>query len=174
MKKAFSILIACMVLNTLPALAQNSTVYKAGNLFYVSLPDYLHKTRGLNSSATIQYKNVVKEVYGFIIEDTKEDLAMDEIQFSSMNEFFQDFINGFVKDKEKLKGLKPRYEKRGDISFAECELMLEATESMPSIYYLIGVVETKSCYYKVLSWTKSENKDRFSEDFQKILYSVKD
>lgn len=117
---------------------------------------------------------MVKEVYGFIIEDTKENLVMDEIHFSSLDEFFQDFINGFVKDKEKLKELKPGYEKSGDLSFAACEYTSEATESMPAIYYLLGMVETKTCYYKVLSWTIAENKEKFSADFKKILYSIKD
>jgi hypothetical protein len=39
---------------------------------------------------------------------------------------------------------------------------------------LVGVVETKTAYYKVLSWAVAENKDKFKADFQKILYSLKD
>jgi len=33
------------------------------------------------------------------------------------------------------------------------------------------VVETKSAFYKVLSWSALENKDKFKTDFQKI-YTV--
>ena len=47
---------------------------KAGHIFYVSLPDYMSKTIGLNTSATIQFKNTIKDVAGFIIEDNKEEL----------------------------------------------------------------------------------------------------
>jgi hypothetical protein len=36
----------------------------------------MNKTLGLNSAADIQYKSVVKDVYGFVIYDTKEDLAL--------------------------------------------------------------------------------------------------
>jgi hypothetical protein len=39
---------------------------------------------------------------------------------------------------------------------------------------LVGIVETKTAYYKVLSWAAAENKDKFKADFQKILYSLKD
>jgi hypothetical protein len=56
----------------------------------------------------------------------------------------------------------------------ECDASYYDEEIKAEIYYLAGVVETKSAYYKVISWSSVENKDKFKPDFQKILYSIKD
>ena len=60
--------------------------YTVGN-FTVNLPDYMSKTGGINNAATIQYQSVVKDVYGFVILDTKEELSLVEMNFGSVNEF---------------------------------------------------------------------------------------
>lgn len=167
--------IASLLITSLAANAQSTMkTQKAGNTFYISVPDYLNKTRGLNSSATVQYKSILKEVYNIVIEDPKETLAMEGIKFSSINEFYEEFVKGFVKDTEKLASLNPKYQTKDGISFAECEVTLQGGDSIPAIYYMIGMVETKNCFYKVISWTLPENKEKYRDDFQRILYSVKD
>lgn len=148
--------------------------YKAGHSFKISLPDYMSKTSGLNSSSAIQYKNVVKDVYGFVISDTKEDLALVEMKFSSINEFYDNFIVSFLKDEEKRIIAEPKLSKKNDINFLEVDVSYYDKEAKVEIYYLIGIVETKTAFYKVLSWSTLENKDKFKSDFQKILYSLKD
>ncbi len=147
---------------------------KVGHLFYVSLPDYMSRTVGLNDASVYQYKSVVKDVYGFIIEDNKEELALAELKYASINEFFEDFIKDFLKDEDQRKISSAKYQKKVDISFAECDASYYDKDAKMEIYYLAGVVETKSSYYKVISWSSGENKDKFKVDFQKILYSFRD
>ncbi|MCC8408387.1 hypothetical protein LJ707_05560 [Mucilaginibacter sp. UR6-1] len=148
--------------------------YKAGHTFSISLPDYMSKTIGLNSDATIQYKSKIKDVYGFVIVDSKEDLALAEMNFSSLKEFYENFIAKFLKDEEKRVVSAPVYKKVGDINFVETDVTYYDKEAEAEIYYLAGVVETKAAFYKVMSWATKENKDTFKADFQKILYSLKD
>ena len=124
MKKLIAICTTTLLLITSAAMAQAPLKeYKAGHVFYVSLPEYMSKTTGINSSSTIQYKSVVKDVYGFIIEDSKEELKLAEINFSSINEFYEDFIGDFLKDEDNRKVSVPVYQKKGDISFAEADLV---------------------------------------------------
>ena len=53
------------VINTQEVKAQSKmNKFIAGHKFEIQLPDYLIKTGGLNNSASIQFKNTVKEVYG--------------------------------------------------------------------------------------------------------------
>ncbi len=176
MKKTNSIITTCLILFISTAiLAQtNLKEYKAGHSFNISLPDYMSKTMGLNSASTIQYKNVVKDVYGFVILDTKEDLALVEMNYGSAIEFYEDFIKDFLKDEEKRKVSKPQSQKKGEINFVESDISYYDKEAKTEIYYLVGIVETKTAFYKVLSWATLENKDKFKSDFQKILYSLKD
>jgi len=175
MKKTFAIFTMTLVLMTTGAFAQTELKqYRAGHSFDIGLPDYMSKTVGLNSASAIEYKNTVKDVYGFIIFDTKEDLALVDMEFSSINEFYENFINGFLKDEKKRKVSKLQSQKKGEINFVECDVTYYDKDAKTEIYYLVGIVETKTAYYKVLSWVVAENKDKFKADFQKILYSLKD
>jgi hypothetical protein len=134
----------------------------------------MSKTSGLNNNSAIQFKSVVKDVYGFIIFDTKEDLDLVEMKYTSTNEFFDYFINNFLKEEENRQVSEPKSQKKGDINFIECDVTYFDKDAKIDIYYLVGIVETKNAYYQVLSWAAAENKDKFKADFQKILYSVKD
>jgi hypothetical protein len=76
MKKTFAIFTMTLVLMTTTLFAQTELKqHKAGHSFEIGLPAYMSRTIGLNSSSAIEYKNRVKDVYGFVIFDTKEDLA---------------------------------------------------------------------------------------------------
>lgn len=148
--------------------------YKAGHIFDISLPDYMNKTAGLNTSAAIQYKSEVKEVYGCVIYDTKEELGYIELNYTSVDDFYNDFMKDFLTDEEKKSISKPVSKKIGDINFIETDASYFDKEANMEIYYLVGIVETKKAFYKVMSWTSKDKKDTFKADFQKILYSLKD
>jgi predicted lysophospholipase L1 biosynthesis ABC-type transport system permease subunit len=79
----------------------NMKELKVGHEFFVSLPDYMIKTSGLNSSSAVQFKSEVKDVYGFIIEDNKEEMALVDIVYTSIGEFYEDFIKDFLLDEKK-------------------------------------------------------------------------
>lgn len=175
MKRIIAILSLILVLTTSNLFAQtNLKEYKVGHVVSVSLPDYMSRTVDVNNSSIIQYKSTVKDVYGFIIEDNKEELALAEINYSSINEFCEDFAKDFLKDEKKRTFTYPEYQKKGDINFAEYDATYYDKEAKAEIYYLVGIVETKTSYYKVLSYISKENKDKFKADFQSILYSLKD
>jgi hypothetical protein len=175
MKRIVANLVLILIATTSSIFAQtNLKEYKVGYVISVSLPDYMSKTIGLNSSSILQYKSTVKDVYGFIIEDNKEELAIAEMNYSSINEFCEDFAKDFLKDEKKKTFSYPEYQKKGDINFAEFDASYYDKEAKTEIYYLVGIVETKTCFYKVLSYTSKANKDKFKADFQSILYSLKD
>jgi hypothetical protein len=148
--------------------------YKAGHTFNISIPDYMAKTADLNSSAAIQYKNEVKDIYGIVIFDTKEELGLLDMNYTSISDFYEDFIKDFLKDEEKRTVSKSKSTKKGDMNFIESDASYYDKEINNSIYYFVGIVETKTAYYKVLSWSSLENKDKYKADFQKILYSIKE
>lgn len=147
---------------------------KVGHVFYISIPDYMSKTTGLNTSASIQFKSVVKDVYGFIIEDSKEDLKLAETNFSSINEYYDFFIKDFLKDEDKRSISTPNSFKKGQNNYLEIDASYFDKDAKIDIYYYVCVVETKDSYYKVLCWSSLENKDKFKADFQKIAYSLRD
>jgi hypothetical protein len=174
MKKFIAFATNCLLLLTFVSFGQSSSkTYKTGHVFSITLPDYMSRTVGLNSSANFQYKSEVKDVYGFVIVDDKEELKLAELNFASVTEFNEDFMKSFLADVEKKNIGTPVIKKIGENSFLECDVTYFDKESEGEIYYLVGVVETKSAFYKILSWSLAENKDKFKSDFQKILYSLK-
>ncbi|MEI6020854.1 MAG: hypothetical protein WCR21_06970 [Bacteroidota bacterium] len=175
MKTRLTLFISCLLILQANVNAQSNLIpYKAGHIFDISLPEYMSKTFGLNNAATIQYKSVVKDVYGFVILDTKEELKLAEMTFVSINDFYDNFIKDFLKDEKKRRISRVQYQKIEEVNFAESDASYYDNEAKTEIYYLVGIVETKNAFYKVLSWASIENKDKFKADFQKILYSIKD
>lgn len=175
MKQLIVILTIALTTLTINTFAQtNQKEYKIGHVVTINLPDYMSKSIGINNSSIIQYKNTVKDVYGFIIEDNKEELAMADINYSSINEFCEDFAKDFLKDEKKKTFSYPDYKSIDDTNFAEFDATYYDKDAKAEIYYLVGIVETKTSFYKVLSYTSKENKDKFKADFQSIIYSLKD
>ena len=174
MKKTFALIASLVLLTTITFAQTEFKQYKAGHTFDISLPSYMSKTGGINNAATIQYQSVVKDVYGFVILDTKEELSLIEMNFGSVNEFYEDFIKDFLKDEKKRKISKPIAQTKGNINFIEVDASYYDKDAKTEIFYLVGIVETSKAYYKVLSWSTVENKDKFKADFQQIMYSIKD
>jgi len=175
MKRIIVSLSLILTLSTTSISAQTTLKeYKVGHILNVSLPEYMSRTMGINSSAMFQFKNTVKDVYGFIIEDSKEELALVDMNYSSINEFCEDFAKDFLKDEEKRNLSTPEFQKKGEIHFAEFEASYYDKDEKTEIYYFVGIVETKTSFYKVISFTGIENKDKFKADFKKIVYSLND
>ena len=173
MKKIF-IVAAILICNHLAFAQNNLKEYKAGHVFYLSLPEYMTKTTGLNSAATIQFKSTVKDVYGFVIEDSKEDLKIIEMFFPNVKDFYDDFIKDFLKDEKKRNVGEPIATKKGSINFVENDISYYSKESKTEIYYFVGLAESETTFYKVLCYCTLENKEKMKSDFQQILYSLKD
>jgi len=175
MKRTIAILTTTLILITSTTFAQTTMKeYKAGHVFYVSLPDYMSKTTGLNDAAVIQYKNTVKDIAGFIIEDNKEEMELANLKYSSINEFYDNFIKDFLIKEKKRNISQPVYQTIGDNKFVECDATCYSKDSKMDIYYFIGIVETKDAFYKVFCYGGFESKDKYKADFQKLLYSLKD
>jgi hypothetical protein len=96
------------------------------------------------------------------------------MNYSSIKEFYEDFIKGFIDGEEQVKQSPPTSLKKGDINLIEADVSYFDKNAKEEIYYLVGIVETKKAYYKVLSYCSLSNKAKFKEDFKKILYSLKD
>jgi len=173
MKKIITFLIIALTSTAISAQTKMKE-YKAGHTFDISIPDYMNKTVGLNEDSAIEYQSEVKELYGFVIYDLKEDLKLVELNFNSAKEFYDGFMKDFLKETEKKTISNPVSKTVNGINFIEADVDAFDKEANMEIYYLIGVVETKKAFYKILSWSSKENKDKFKGDFQKILYSIKD
>lgn len=172
--KHFNSLILTAALITATSAQAQMKAYKAGHVFDISIPEYMVKTTGLNSAATFQFKNSVKDIAGFVIEDSKEDLQVAQITYTSAQEFYDDFIKDFLLEEEQRKISKAESKTIGDTKFIEADASYYDKDVKSVIYYFIGIVETKTTFYKVLCYGGEDSKEKYKADFEKIMLSIKD
>ena len=120
--------------------------------FTVSLPFYMSKTGGLNPDASIQFRNMVKDVSGYVVKEEKSVKLFDDPANQEISQFYDQFVKDFLTT---------------DFSYLDDETMIY-------YFHLIGIVETKNAFYKVVCSSSLDDKKLFKSDFQKIVYSIKD
>lgn len=147
---------------------------KVGHVFSITVPDYMTRTIGINDASSVQFKNEVKEVYTFVIEDSKADLELVDMKFSSAMEFYEDFIKDFLKSaKDRVVGSPKTFEQDG-VSFVQSEITYYDKDVKGKIYYHITIAETKGYYYKILSYTSESNKVKLKDDLAKLGTTIRD
>jgi hypothetical protein len=166
---ALNLLLLSLVIKAQTALKE----YKAGHTFGISAPAYMTKTTGLNKASTIEFKNLAKDVYTFVIVDTKEELRLLDLTYT-LDEYYDEFTSTFLKNEVSKELSKPIASKKGNTNFIEVEATVFDADIKTKIYYLAGIVETKKSYYRVVSWTTFANKDKYKTDFKNTLFSLID
>jgi hypothetical protein len=173
--KKIPFLIATILLVGMTVCAQTTMKeYKAGHVFFVNLPDYMTKTTNLNDAASIQFINNVKDIAGYIIFDTKEELELVNMKFSNATEFYETFIKDFLVKQKNRKVSEPQIKSMNGNNYVESDVTYLDKESKMEIYFYIGIVETKNSFYKLLCYGGIDSKEKYRSDFQAILYSLKE
>lgn len=142
--------------------------------FTVSLPYYMSKTGGLNNEAAIQFRNMVKDVSGYIVKEEKAVKEIDNAANPDINQFYDQFLKEFLIDKKERKIVAAKESTNGEAKFISTDLTYLDDETMIYYYYFVGIVETKNAFYKVICSSTLDTKNLFKSDFQKIFYSLKD
>ncbi|MFA6570078.1 MAG: hypothetical protein WCT77_02460 [Bacteroidota bacterium] len=173
MKYLLTIIASILFISSIDAQSQTKFItQKVGHVYYLNLPDYMIKTKDLNDAASLQYKNVIKEAYVIVIEDSKEELETLGVKFTNPMDFYKDFIQSFMQKINNPIAKDPYKLKVNGNSAVQGELT--ASIENEDIFYLITVVETKTHFYKIMCWTTLDNKKVHLEDFKKIASSLKD
>lgn len=161
---------ALVGMNTLKA--QNFSTKQGGHCYTMSIPDYLTKTFELNDVASLQYQNTLKEAYVIVIHDTKEELEQAGMKFVNAKDFLDNFTKDYLKDVENRKLGDATEFVSNNNGHAQVELSWKDEDN--EFFMLITVVETKIAFYKILTWTLLENKDKLKADFIEMAKSLKD
>lgn len=145
---------------------------KGGHCYTLDIPNYMTKTFELNDAASLQYQNTAKEAYIIAIEDSKEELESLGLKFVSAKDFLESFVEEYQADASE-RTLSPIKESASlGNTIAQTELTWENDGS--SFFMLVTAVESKSHFYKILTWTIGANKDLLLKDFIAVSKSLKD
>lgn len=171
--KLFTLAILFFFTVNIQAQSKFSTI-KAGHVYSISIPDYMIKMVDLNDVATYQFGSEVKNGFGFVVEDSKEELLMYELKYENVTEFYDEFIKDFLVDLPKRKVSSPKTFNNDGVNYLQSEASYYDDEAKDTYHYFITIVETKTHFYKVVCWTNAENKDKLKDDLYKIGSSVKE
>lgn len=162
---------------SLPFLAeaqQSFTENRLGHIFYLSVPDYMSPTLGLNDHACAQYQCLEKDLFTFVIEEAKDQLDLVDLHFNSLEEFYNYFEERFLQGTRDRKVEKPVAYQVGNVNFIQTEATYFDPEIKETIYYLVTIAETKTHYYQILSYTPVSNQEMLKPDMIRIANSIHD
>lgn len=160
-----------LVIVTFNSFSQNLSAKNGGNCYTLDLPNYMVKTFDLNDVATLQYKNVLKEAYTVVIEDSKEELTSLAMIFQNPKEFLENFINDYRATSNRILSEIVEFESNGH-PHAQVEMTWNDEDG--DFFMLITSVETEGHFYKILCWTFLEYKDVLKNDYLLISKSLKE
>lgn len=162
----------CFIVFIHTAQAQQFATQKGGHCYTLDVPNYLKKTFSLNDVASLQYMNEDKVAFCVVIDDNKEHLAEVEMNFTGVKNFLENFLEDYNTEAADRKVGSITEFTANNNKHAQTELTW--TEEGDKFYLLVTAVETKTHYYKILTWTIAANKDELKNDFIKIAKSLKD
>lgn len=168
----FAYLLAILMFIAVSVFASPFSTQKGGHCYTVDIPDYMASTFDLNDVATLQYQNVNKEAYTIVIEDNKTQLENLGVKFVNPTDFLNQFVESYMADAldRSVSTATEFIENNNKHSQLELKWTLEGSK----FFMLITVVETKTHFYKILSWSLEANKQQQYDDFIKISRSLKD
>mgnify|MGYP003123999896 CR=1 FL=1 len=167
------LILSILILTTsIQAYSQKFTTKKGGHSYTLDVPNYMTKTYDLNDAATLEYKNSLKEAYLIVIPDSKDELKASGSTFIDTKDFLSYFIKDYQIEAERrtITDIATFKSNKNPHSQVEMNFGIDNND----FFMLITIVETKTHFYKILSWTLLEYKDKFREDYLKISKSLKD
>ena len=152
-----------------------------GGKFTIELPSNLSETKDLNQDAVLQYQNIFSEFYAIVIEDDYESIITnypdlfdenEKLNENSLTEYVKivmyNYLGRFPSPKEiNFKPINLNGQKAITTSFTK-----EVNEHKIIMKFLI--VQGKSNFYQVATWTLDKNKKTLDNKMNKILNSFKE
>ena len=147
---------------------------KTGHTVSFSVPDYMSRTTGVNDASFLQFKSIPKDVYTYMIEDSKAELDLVEMKFTSVMDFYEFFIKDFLISEKKRKVSAPVSLTKDGVNYIQSELTYFDKDSKFEIYYNITIAETAGYFYQILSFTSEENSINVKADLTALGSSLKE
>jgi hypothetical protein len=148
------------------------TQQKGGHCYTLDIPDYMVKTFELNDVASSQFMNSGKEAYAIVIEDSKELLQSRGLKFVNAKDFLESFLKSYNKDAEQRTESKITESIANGNNIAQAEVTWK--DEKATYFMITTAVESKTHFYKVMTWTTGANKGLLKADLLAISRSLKD
>lgn len=168
-----------MVSNVL--FSQEFKQVKVGQTFNLSYPSSYSKVFNLNESASIQLSNIVQDKYLIVIQEEKEALKSLQVNFANIDEaaeFYSKNIISSIPENKNKKISSYRHFKINGYNATELtidgDVEVDEDGKFLTIAYKFVLAETPNYYYQFLFWSDVNKREKYNEEFEKILSSFKE
>lgn len=147
------------------------------NKYTIDLPDSMEKAENLNEDASLQYQNLLGELYTIVIDETKESfhnaIVINGVDIEPSLEGYSNVVrNNFT---ETVEGLTISEEAETTIHGKKAKLFsISGNVQGYDVFYRYAIVEGKSSYYQIMVWTEKSKKESHKETINRIITSFKE
>lgn len=147
---------------------------KVGHIYNISIPSNMYKTVELIDGASFQFMDTIQNAYGYVIEESKEDIKLSGSTILNAKGYFDFIMEDFLIDLKKRKiGLAKTQILNGN-TYIQNECSYFDEEDQASYYYYVTIVETGTHYYCLICYTSEDSKDKLKDQFYKIGLTIKE
>lgn len=176
MKKVVVLLATVLFLASCSESTQNVVI---DNRYSMDVPEGLTTTTELNDIASLQYQDMVNELYVVVIDEPIKDIN-DAIIEMEMQDTYSTDLNGYTKLilEDFIPAVAPTTKTEpADATInglkAKTYSMEADVEGTPA-FYKVAYVQGKETYYQILTWTLTSKKDEYGEKMDKMIQSFKE
>lgn len=179
MKELFFLIVITYILQACAPFGGDKTI-TIEDTYSITLPALMSNGEGsLNEDASLEYQNILQELYIIVIDETREDLhtALEENElldsYSEDIEGYTELVLGSF-----VYGIEADYPTNivdTVINSMPCKIVpLEATVDGYDIFYKIGFFEGENGFYQVLTWTLADKMKKHQKSMDSMIHSFEE
>jgi hypothetical protein len=147
--------------------------------FSVEIPTMLLEAQTLHEEASLQYQNLLQELYVIVLNESKADINQMIHEEEALSNFTPDF-EGYVKLVTENMELRVRLENVSELEDLKINGLNAKIQTFETdieghtAYYRVGFIEGKKDYYQVMTWTLKSKQDAHEEKMIHMVQSFRE
>jgi uncharacterized protein YcfL len=145
---------------------------QVNNLYSLELPVEMKPVANLHDDASLQQVDEQRPLYVVVIDESKEEMQKHELDYD-LDLYFTNIVSQSLVESLPEVSISPA-EKKTINGFSALVASVTGKADTTGVFYKIGVIETPSAFYQVLTWTTGTQKQALETEMNDIVESFKE
>ena len=150
------------------------------NKYSILIPETLNKTTGLNRHTTFEYENLKDDLYIIIMDQSLNEFykAISRKKYDATTDLegYYKVVLEHFREETDLKKFKV-YDEIFELDKVDKKITftmtgIDTTDNY-KVFYRYSIIESKTSYYQIMSWTNQKNAKKLIDKMNKIINSFK-
>lgn len=156
---------------------ESTQTVKISNRYTLDVPAFLTETNNLNTDASLQYQNLLKEFYVIVIDEPKKAfndvVVANKLEYTPNLKGYANLLKDGMSKKIQFDALPKLTDRTINGRSARIMDMSGKIDDIHA-YWKIAFIEGKNRYYQVMTWTLADRKEDNEEMMEQIVNSFKE